>query len=127
MSALRIGSSAVRIAGLAALVLGVVLWVMPEAAGGLRSIHMLAGVLVTAGLLTLAVLGFRAGVPVLPIVAVVWALVLPIFGMVQGSITVVPHIVVQVAHLAVGLVAIGLGEMLAVKITGPKGTLTPAA
>ncbi len=127
MSALRIGNSAVRIAGLAALVLGVVLWVMPEAAGGLRSIHMLAGVLVTVGLLTLAALGFRAGVPVLSIVAVVWALVLPVFGMTQGSITFLPQPVIEVAHLAAGLVAIGLGEMLAMKIAGPKGTLTPAA
>ncbi len=127
MSALPIGSQGVRIAGLATLVLGVLIWVSPDMAVSVRPIHMLAGLVVMVSLLVLAALGLRAGVPALPFVAIAWALVLPVFGMTQESITALPRIAIQVGHLAVGVVAIGLGEALSAKIGRPKGVRVQAS
>ena len=125
MTAIKTGGWAVRIAGIVTLVLGVFIWVSPDPTA-IRPVHMLAGIVVAISLLVLAFAGFRAGVPVLPIFAVVWAFLLPVFGMTQASMTFVPHVLIQVAHLAAGVVAIGLGEMISMKIAGPKGTMATA-
>jgi hypothetical protein len=106
----------VRIAGLVALLLGIIIWVMGP--GGVSPLHMLVGVIVVAGLWTLAVLGLRAGTgPVLPLVAFGWGIVMVLFGLNQA--TMLPgdgHVVVEVAHLLVGVVAIGIGEALGARI-----------
>lgn len=127
MTAIKTGSMAVRIAGVITLALGVFIWVGADSAAALRPVHMLAGIVVAVSLLALAVHGLRAGVPVLPVVAIVWALILPVFGMTQASMTFLPHVLIQVAHLAAGVVAIGLGEMIAMKASGSRGTMAPAA
>jgi hypothetical protein len=127
MSALPIGSQGVRIAGLATLVLGILIWVSPDVTATIRPVHMLAGLLVMVSLLVLAALGLRAGVPVLPLVAIAWALVLPVFGMTQESMTALPRVAIQAGHLAVGIVAIGLGEALSAKIGRPKGVRVQAS
>lgn len=116
MTAVAAAQWTVRVAGLIALVLGLVLWVGEPS--GLRPIHMLVGVVLVVGLVLLAVLGLRAGIgPVLPTVAIAWAIVVPVFGMSQE--TILPgdmHVVVEVSHLLVGIVAIGIGEAIAARI-----------
>ena len=126
MTALPTASWAVRIAGIIALGLGAVIFVSPGVLDALRPVHMLVGLVVMVGLLLLARLGLRAGVPVLPYVAVAWAIVLPIFGVTQESITLLPRIAIQAGHLAVGVVAIGLGEMLSIRISRPKRAMAQA-
>jgi hypothetical protein len=73
---------------------------------------MLVGVVLVAGLWVLAVLGLRAGPgPGLPAIAFAWGILVVLFGINQASI--LPggmHLVVEVAHLLIGIVAIGIGE-----------------
>jgi glucose dehydrogenase len=103
----------VRIAGLVMIVLGALIWTGNFA--GLVPIHMLVGIVLVLALWFLAYQSLRAGVSRgLVVLAVVVGLALPIFGANQQQV--LPgdgHVVVQVAHLALGLVAIGLGEALA--------------
>ena len=103
----------VRAVGLAMLVLGVVVWTGDAAA--LIAVHMLLGIVLVLALWAVAVLALQAGTrPALPAIAIAWGLLMAAFGLVQAQI--LPgdglHIVIQVAHLAVGLIAIGLGEAL---------------
>ncbi len=105
----------VRTAGLIALVLGLVIWV--GAPGAIYPLHMLIGVILVAGLWVLAVLGLRAGTgPVLPALAVAWGVFTVFFGLNQVSILPANQVVVEVAHLLVGIVAIGIGEALGARI-----------
>jgi hypothetical protein len=116
MIALEPARWTVRIAGLVALTLGILVWVGDG--GGIVPLHMLTGVVLVVGLVVLAVLGLRAGTgPVLPAVAIAWGLLTVVFGLNQA--TILPgdmHVVVQVAHLLVGIGAIGIGEALATRI-----------
>ena len=101
-----------RLTFLAALIFGLVLWT----GHGYRylSTHMWLGFIITFDLLILVVLGFLARVkPVLPLIAVVWAILLPFIGIAQ--LRVLPganHWFIQVLHLILGLGAVGLGEVL---------------
>ena len=116
MIALEPARWAVRIAGLVALLLGIFLWV--GGGGGIVPLHMLVGVVLVVGLVVLAVLGLRAGTgPALPAVAIGWGILTIVFGLNQAII--LPgdmHVVVEIAHLLVGIVAIGIGEALAMRI-----------
>jgi hypothetical protein len=116
MIALEAARWTVRIAGLVALLLGILLWV--GGGGGVVPLHMLVGVVLVVGLVALAVLGLRAGTgPALPAVAVGWGILTVVFGLNQA--TILPgdmHVVVEVGHLVVGIVAIGIGEALAARI-----------
>jgi hypothetical protein len=106
----------VRVAGLIAIVLGIILWI--SGGGGIVPLHMLVGIVLVAALWTLAVLGLRAGTgPMLPAIAFAWGIVVVLFGLNQA--TILPgdmHVVVEVAHLLVGIVAIGIGEALGARI-----------
>jgi hypothetical protein len=114
----------IRIAGLALVVLGLLLWV--DAAPGLRSIHILLGLVLVVALVAAAVLALRAGAkPILPAIAIAWAFLTAALGMIQAQLLVGDaHVVVQVTHLLVGIVAIGLGEALAA--AGRRGAGVPA-
>ncbi|HSW43223.1 MAG TPA: hypothetical protein VLM76_12000 [Patescibacteria group bacterium] len=116
MTATNAAGWTVRIAGLITLVLGIFLWT--GGGGGIVPLHMLLGVIMVGGLWVLAALGLRAGTgPVLPAVAVGWGVFTVIFGLNQA--TILPgelHVVVEVAHLLTGLVAIGIGEALGARI-----------
>lgn len=103
---------AVRGLGGLALVLGLVLWT--GAGPGLQGLHMLVGLALVVALWAAAIAGLRAGAGRgIVVVALVWGLFVAVFGMVQRTILPADgHLVVQVAHLVAGLVAIGLGEML---------------
>jgi hypothetical protein len=112
VNALNAAGWTVRVTGLFLIALGLLLWV--DAAAGLRSIHMLIGVILVVALVAAAAFTLRAGAkPILPVVAVAWGFLTIAFGLTQAQIlTGDLHLVVQVAHLLVGLVAIGLGEAL---------------
>lgn len=102
----------VRIIGLVLIVLGVLFWT--GNAGALIETHKLLGITLVLLLWTLAVLGAIAKVsPGAVALALVWGLIVPILGITQvrllpGSL----HWIIQVAHLLVGLVAIGLAGTL---------------
>lgn len=110
-----------RILGIAQLILGLLFWT--GRAYNLLQVHMTIGVALVITLVTLALLAARAGVsPGMVILAILWAALVPLLGFNQARI--LPgdlHIVVQVAHLLVGLVAIGLGEGLADRIGRVEG------
>jgi hypothetical protein len=115
-----------RLAGLIAIVLGLLFWT--GNALPLIPIHMLVGIIVVLALWTLAILAFRAGVnPGLVALAIVWGLIVLILGMTQNGL--LPgswHWVIQVLHLLLGLGAIGQGEGLARRIKQAR-TLAPQA
>jgi hypothetical protein len=107
-----------RIAGLTAIILGLLFWtgnLLP-----MIPIHMLAGLTVVLSLWILAGLAARAGVHLgLVALAFVWGLIVPILGLTQNQL--LPgswHWVIQVIHLLVGIGALGQGEGLARRIKG---------
>jgi hypothetical protein len=111
MSAFSAARMTVRGVGLVMLVLGLVIWT--GSADGLVPIHMLLGIVLVLALWAVAALAFQAGTrPALPGIAIAWGILTIAFGLAQAQI--LPdageHLVVEVAHLFVGLVAIGLAE-----------------
>src|SRR5215469_6828199 len=106
----------VRVTALIQIVLGLLLW------GGnltaLLPVHILSGVVLVLSLWVLAFIGARTGIqPGFVAVAFVWGLVVVVLGLTQADIlTTGPHWVIQVLHLLVGLVAIGMAEGLGVRI-----------
>jgi len=124
MNALTAAGWTVRVTGLSLIALGLLLWA--DIGGGVRSIHMLIGIVLVVALAAAAALAMRGGAkPILPAIAIAWGLLTIAFGMNQT--TILPgngHLVVEVAHLLVGLVAIGLGEALAA--AGRRGAGVPA-
>ena len=101
---------AIRITGVAQIALGLAFWT-----GNLLTmipLHMLTGLVFVALLEVQAVLAAFRGVSWRLVgFTIVWGLVVPVLGMTQFQI--LPgafHWVVQVAHLVVGVVAIGLAE-----------------
>jgi hypothetical protein len=118
----------IRATGLLQIVLGLLFWT-----GNLLvavPFHIFDGLLFVVLLLVQSALAAWAGVPwALVLVAVLWVLFVPVFGMTQGAI--LPgdlHWIVRAAHLLVGLVAMGLGERLATAARAhlrPGGTRLP--
>ena len=115
----------VRVVGLAMLILGLVVWT--GSAAGLVPVHMLLGIALVLALWAVAVLALQVGAgPALPAIAIAWGVLVAAFGTTQTQI--LPgdslHVVIQVAHLVVGLVAIGLAEALgaAATRTGERAT-----
>ena len=106
----------VRLAGLTAIVLGVLFWT--GNARALIPVHMLIGLVLVLSLWTLAFLAVRAGVNRgLVALAVVWGFVVPVLGLTQGQL--LPgdyHWVIKVVHLLVGLGAMGQGDGLVARI-----------
>jgi hypothetical protein len=112
----------VRLGGLVQIVLGLTFW--SGHALSLLPVHMLMGVLVSLGLAVLGVLAWRAGAPAAAAaLAIVWALVLPVFGVMHGGI--LPgrwHWVVRLLHLALGIGALGFAQRLADRVLRPSTT-----
>jgi hypothetical protein len=103
----------IRVIGLLQLILGIAVWT--GNADFLIMFHILLGSVLTVALWVLAYQASRAGVSQwLVILAVVWALVLPIWGLAQEHI--LPEAynwIAQVLHLLSGVGAVGLAEILA--------------
>jgi hypothetical protein len=101
----------IRVSGTVQLLMGLVIWT--GAFDQLIPAHIANGVLLVVALWVLAGLaGGRAPVGQV-VIAFVWGLIMPIFGIIQdrllpGSL----HWTLQVLHLLIGLAAIGMGEGL---------------
>ncbi len=102
----------VRIAGVLALILGLLFWTGDVR--GLIAVHMLLGVLTVLGLWLLAATASQQGVPIsLTIVAAIIGLILLVLGLTQTSL--LPggaHWIIQVIHLVFGMAAVASGEMI---------------
>ena len=101
----------VGIAGLCALVLGLVIWI---ANIDLTDIHMLFGLLVTLGLVVMSVTALTArGLRIWGLVGIVYAIILLVFGEVQSNILADNlHWLIQALHTLIGIGAIALTGFL---------------
>jgi hypothetical protein len=106
----------VRLAAVILIVLGVLFWT--GHASSLVPLHILIGLVLVLALWALAVIALQSGVrPALPALAIVWGLIVVIFGLAQTNLlTGDAHWVVQVLHLLIGLVAVGFAEMLSARL-----------
>jgi len=95
------------------LALGILFWT--GHADGLIDVHAVVGLLLVLTLWVSATLGIRRGAPIpIAVLAVLWSIGMVILGGTQAEILPgAAHPVVQVAHLLVGIVAVGLVEALA--------------
>lgn len=107
----RILQIVVGLAGLCALVLGLIIWI---AHVDLTDIHMLFGLLVTLGLLVMSILALTAReLRIWSIVGIVYAIILPIFGVSHDNmLTGNPHWLIQTLHTLVGIGALALTGLL---------------
>ena len=113
----------VRVLGPIMIILGVLFWT--GNALTLVPLHMLLGIAVVLLLWILAGMAAIARVPVgLVAFAAIWGLIVPALGVMQSGL--LPgdlHWVIQVLHLAVGLVALALADRLGRRV---KDARTPA-
>jgi len=107
----RILQIIVGLAGLCALVLGLLSWI---ANIDLTDIHMLFGLLVTLGLLVMSIVALTArGLRIWGVVGIVYAIIVPIFGVLQVNMLVGHlHWLIQTLHTLVGIGAIVLTGFL---------------
>jgi hypothetical protein len=104
-----------RVSAILALILGIIIWANDSLANSLVNIHMPLGILVT---LSLWVLGFMFGTAKggkwgLASVAIVWGLLVLVVGASQIGMQPGPSLLIKIIHLLLGLIAIGIGEMVA--------------
>jgi hypothetical protein len=97
------------------LLLGLLFWTGHATA--LVPLHILLGLALVVCLIFLAAAALaRRAPPALPVLLIVWALVLPVFGLAQGQLlTGGGHWIVQVLHLLLGAGAVGFSEALAAR------------
>ena len=127
MNGVRIIQIIAGIAGLVALVLGLLYWF---AGAGVIGIHMIMGLIVTIGLLIFSILALlTSGMRGLGAVGLVYALIVPVFGVTQSSMLVGDlHWIIRIAHLLVGLGAMGLmGNIGARYMRRKQGVAQPVA
>jgi len=107
MVAVRIIQWIAGIAGLIALILGLLFWI---ANIDFISIHMLFGILVALSLLILGIVGvFNKGLRVLGIIGMIYAPIMYLFGLTQATLLVGNlHWLIQTAHMLVGVGALAL-------------------
>src|SRR5262252_6542594 len=110
----RILQIIVGLAGLFALVLGLVIWI---ANSDLTDMHMLFGLLVTLGLLVMSIIALTAsGLRIWGMIGIVYAIVVLIFGLSHSTILVGNlHWLIQTLHLLVGIGALVLAGTLGVR------------
>ena len=113
-----------RLTGLTLVVLGVLFWT--GHALQLVQLHRLLGVLFTLAYFGIVVVVARGGLALGPaLFATAWGFVIPTFGMIQTAILPGPlHWTVRVAHLLVGMVAMGMADRL---LKGARGEPRGAA
>jgi len=114
MIAVRIIRVIAGIAGLGALTLGLLFWIVNMNFIGL---HMLFGLIVALSLLILGIVGvFTGGMRLLGVIGIVYALFVPVFGVTQATLLVGSlHWLIQTAHLLVGLGALALIGVLSIR------------
>ena len=112
----RIASIVLRVSGALAVILGILFW--SGNALNLLPIHMLLGLLVV---LSLWIVGIgqafsRGGNWPLAIGALLLGLLVIVVGMTQSSLMVGTfHWVIQVVHLLLGILAVGIGQIAAAR------------
>jgi hypothetical protein len=116
MQLLRIPTMLVRICGVLALLLGVSFWT--GHLDNLTPVHMLLGIVLVLSLFWLAVANLQQkGSPIFSILAFVDGVALYVVGIGQaGWLNTNAHWLIQVLHLVLALLAIGLGEMLSARL-----------
>ena len=114
MIAVRIIQWVAGLAGLGALTLGLLFWI---AQVNDINIHMLFGLTVALALLVLSIVMVATrGTRLLGAVGIVYALILPVFGLTQSGILIGSmHWLIQAAHLLVGLGALALAGIMATR------------
>jgi hypothetical protein len=112
-TAITVAHMTLRASGVLLILLGLAIWT--GRADGIIPVHEVLGFVLVLSLWTLAYFGARAGVPKgLVAAGVAWGLIAPILGLTQATLLANNwHWVIQVAHLLVGLAAIGTGEGIA--------------
>jgi hypothetical protein len=110
--AIVVAGGLVSLTGVIQLILGILFWT--GHARALVPIHMTVGVVFVLCSWTLAGISARVGAPLgLTIATFVWGLVLATYGMMQTAILPGPsHWMVQVGHLLMAVVAMGLAGAL---------------
>ncbi len=108
----RVSLMVLRVAVLAALILGIIFWT--GNAGGLQIVHIVLGFAVVLSLFVLGIAqGLQGGSFGLALATFVVGFLLALVGLFQTRwLTGSNHWVIQVIHLILGLLAIGLGEMI---------------
>jgi hypothetical protein len=103
----RIIQIIIGIAGLGALLLGLLMWI---AKIDVLNIHMLFGLIVTLTLLVMSIIAVSTrGMRIWGIAGIVYALIVPVFGLTQFNIlTGNLHWLIQTAHMLVGIGALAL-------------------
>jgi hypothetical protein len=113
-------------AGLGALTLGLLFWI---AQISFISIHMLFGLTVALSLLILGIVGvFTRGMRLLGAIGIVYALIVPAFGLTQATLLLGSlHWLIQTAHLLVGLGALTFIGVLSARYLRIKRGVTKAS
>jgi hypothetical protein len=123
---IRIAQMFVRLAGLVLLVLGIVIWT--GHGDTLIRTHAALGVFFVLALWTVAAFGLVARIGyVLPARLIIWGIVIGWFGISQQHLF--PdtyHWIVRVLHLAVGIIAIGLAEVVSARVKKAGAPKMPA-
>jgi hypothetical protein len=116
MYRVSIAQSLARLAGLLSIVLGALIWTGRR--GVLVPLHIASGVLLVLALWALAFAATRQRAHTrLASWSDFWGLVTLVFGIFQARLLPgAAHWVVQVAHLGVGIAAMGLAEALGVRL-----------
>jgi hypothetical protein len=111
MIVVRIIQWVAGLAGLGALTLGLLFWI---AQVDDINIHMLFGLTVALALLVLSIVMVATrGMRLMGTVGIVYALILPVFGLTQSGILIgSAHWLIQAAHLLVGLGALALAGIM---------------
>jgi hypothetical protein len=113
---IRIGSAVLTVAGLLALISGLLFWT--GTALNLMTLHMLLGFLAVGALwvIGLAQAFSQGGSWVVAFCALIVGAAMMVIGMMQSSLMVGEfHWVVQLIHLLLGLLTIGIGHMAAAR------------
>jgi hypothetical protein len=113
---IRIASAVLTLAGLFALISGLLFWT--GTALNLMSLHMLLGFLAIGSLWVIGVAQVfaRRGSWIIAACALIVGAVMIVIGMTQSSLLIGRfHWVIQVIHLVLGLLTIGIGHMAAAR------------
>jgi hypothetical protein len=111
MRTVRIMSLIARVAFLVTMVLGLLFWIFQL---NLISLHMLFGITGALALLIVSMLAaFTKETRLLGAMSMGYAILVPIFGLIQSSILVGNlHWLIQTAHLLVGIGAMGWAQLI---------------
>jgi len=126
MVTVRIIQWTAGIAGLGALALGLLFWIAQIA---FINIHMLLGLIVALSLLVLGIVAVcTRGMRLLGAVGIVYALIVPVFGLTQATLLVGSlHWLIQTAHLLIGIGAFALMGVISTRYLRLKQAAAKAA